>query len=68
LICEYIFDAKGYDEVKPKAVKDEVAESLKELEKASRRGMRSQRGRGKTGAGKKTKTKASSKKDVLSDF
>ena len=66
LICEYIFDAKGYDDVKPKAVKDEVAESLKELEKASRRGRRSQRGRGRTGAGKTTKS--SSKKDVLSDF
>lgn len=33
LICEYVFDTKGYEQVKPQAVKDKVAEALKEIER-----------------------------------
>lgn len=66
LICEYIFDAKAYDEVKPKAVKDQVTESLNELKKASMKGRGSRRGLPRKGAGKKTKS--STKEDVLSDL
>ncbi|MHC4154675.1 MAG: hypothetical protein ACYST6_07105 [Planctomycetota bacterium] len=66
LICEYIFDAKIYDEVKPPAVKSEVVELRKELDRASRR--KRGRRRGKTGAAKKTKSKSKSKKDALVDF
>jgi hypothetical protein len=63
LICEYIFDRDGYDEVKPEVVKKSVEESLKELQdkraRATRRGRRPQsststgpKKEGKTGRGK----------------
>jgi hypothetical protein len=50
LICEYIFDRKGYDEIKPKYVKDSVEESRNELEaqKTRRRGRRGTRRTGST--------------------
>ena len=41
LVCEYIFDTKGYEQVKPQVVKDEVAEALKQIQKdATKRGRR----------------------------
>jgi hypothetical protein len=56
LVCEYIFDAKAYDQVKPKAVKDEVAAVLEEIKRENTR--RQPRGgyRVKTGTATKTKS------------
>jgi hypothetical protein len=55
LVCEYIFDAKTYDQVKPKAVKDEVAAAIKEIERENRKGRGRARPPAKTGAAKKPK-------------
>jgi hypothetical protein len=40
LICEYVFDNKGYEQVKPQAVKDEVADALKEIKREATRRRR----------------------------
>jgi hypothetical protein len=43
LTCEYVFVKSGYDDVKPKYVKDGVAEELKKLEEEARKKRRRRR-------------------------
>jgi len=43
LSCEYIFDKKAYDPIKPQAVKDAVKEQLQEAQKSKRRPTRGSR-------------------------
>jgi hypothetical protein len=66
LVCEYIFDVRGYDEVKPKAVKDEIAELLKEMDKENVKPRGSRRPAPQTPT-KNTGT-SGSKNDVFGDL
>jgi hypothetical protein len=66
LICEYIFDKVGYDEVKPDAVKKSIEESLKKLKKQVgryRRPVRKQTGP-ETGKKPKGKPKPTSRRQL----
>ncbi|MHC4617989.1 MAG: hypothetical protein ACYTEQ_09570 [Planctomycetota bacterium] len=62
LVCEYIFDKLGYDEVKPKAVKDHVEETRTQLQQRSTRGARRARRRSSTGTGGGTRSRTGSRR------
>jgi hypothetical protein len=57
LVCEYVFDKAGYDEIKPDVVKKSVTESLDKLKKQTPRILRPTPRPTQPGAGPKPKTK-----------
>ncbi|HUT30084.1 MAG TPA: hypothetical protein VMX13_09855 [Sedimentisphaerales bacterium] len=66
VICEYIFDASTYDQVKPQAVKDTVEEELNEMQKQKAKTTRTSKVKtsGTTGKTKPANKKISTFDDI----